>query len=821
MKTRLFLIGILIFVLNFGFGQTTYVWDATTLASTSGSSPNITSATFVNPQGNNNGTTTQITSFSVSSGYTGASGTSNFGAAAFTGLLSTTTSTYFSTTVTPATGYGIQLNSINFGSRSTITGPQLISVYSSIDNYSSVIGSVTVSNTGTWALSTITFSTGLIGLASTPVTLRLYGSGGTGSPAINTANWRIDDIKLSVTAVIPPTITSLSATAGCLGQSLNITGTNLTGATAAGVTIGGVAVSAITSNSGTSMVVVVGTACSGTVSVTTSNGTGVSTPSYTAGATATYNTALGGWVSGITPDATKEIVFLSDFTALSNLSGCSCTVTNGNVVIPAPFNLTLLNQLTVTNNASTSFTLDNDASLIQSNPSTTINSGDIIVKRNSNSLLRLDYTLWSSPVENQLLKAFSPSTVDSRFYTYNTTSTGGGSTNGAYSFVPNVLTTPFNFGQGYLIRTPNTFSDTTPAVYPGIFTGVPRNGDKSFTAVNGGTTFVFNSVGNPYPSPISAASFIAENTANIESTLYFWRRPNVIGGASGYVTYNGGTVANNDTSNGTAGPFTDIQTGQGFLVAAKSSAPASFPIVFKNTMRTTASGQFFKALTSERHTIWLNLTNNAGVFAQMAAGYRVNATNDVDDFDAANLNDGVATIGSYLNDKNYIIQAKAVPFSVSDVIPLSLKVPADGNYDITIDHVDGLFVGGNQAVYLHDLFANSYTNLNLGSYTFAATAGTFNNRFEITYTANALSNLANDFNENSLILYKNNNEIVINSGNISIVNVKIYDIQGRLLVDKNNSNTNEVRLNVNTANQIVLVKTTLLEGQVITKKIIN
>ena len=68
---------------------------------------------------------------------------------------------------------------------------------------------------------------------------------------------------------LPPTITSISPASGCPGASLTITGTNLTGATAANVKVGGTSVSSITSNTGTSMVVVIGTGTTGTVAVTT------------------------------------------------------------------------------------------------------------------------------------------------------------------------------------------------------------------------------------------------------------------------------------------------------------------------------------------------------------------------------------------------------------------------------------------------------------------------------------------------------------------------------------------------------------------------
>ncbi|WP_276966703.1 T9SS type A sorting domain-containing protein [Chryseobacterium sp.] len=185
------------------FAQTTYLWDGSSVNPISGINANISSVAFAATQGNNNGTTTLITTSSVSSGYTGASGSSNFGAAAFKEALSTATSTYFSITVTPVAGNKVTLNSLSFGSRGTSTGPGKITVYSSIDNYATAIGTANVNNNSTWALSNITFSgANLVGAESAPVTLRIYGSdsAGAGTPSLGTANWRIDDISLTVTS---------------------------------------------------------------------------------------------------------------------------------------------------------------------------------------------------------------------------------------------------------------------------------------------------------------------------------------------------------------------------------------------------------------------------------------------------------------------------------------------------------------------------------------------------------------------------------------------------------------------------------------------
>jgi hypothetical protein len=175
-------------------------------------------------QGNNNGTTTLITSGSPSSGYPGASGTNNAGAAARTGVLNTgaSGSAYFEFTLTPAANNIVTLKGLTFGSRSTGTAPQAFSILSSADNFSSVISTGTLLSNSTWALSSPAFSVTSSGVA-TPITFRIYGHNGVGSPGAGTANWRVDDIllDLDVQSCSQPTI-NVNSGAICTGNTFTI-----------------------------------------------------------------------------------------------------------------------------------------------------------------------------------------------------------------------------------------------------------------------------------------------------------------------------------------------------------------------------------------------------------------------------------------------------------------------------------------------------------------------------------------------------------------------------------------------------------------------
>jgi hypothetical protein len=208
MKRIFTLLSMTLIVVNFTFGQITWNFTGPSAAPSSGIPANMTVSNVT--QGNNNGITTMLSTTSAST-YTGASGTVNASAAAFATALSTSTSTYFEVTFTPDPGYQVNISNIQLGNRSTATGPQLLSIRSSVDAYATDAGTVAAANNSTWVLlSPATFST-ITGAPGTAVTIRIYGSNGTGTPAVNTANWRIDDLVFTLLSILPVKLQSFTA----------------------------------------------------------------------------------------------------------------------------------------------------------------------------------------------------------------------------------------------------------------------------------------------------------------------------------------------------------------------------------------------------------------------------------------------------------------------------------------------------------------------------------------------------------------------------------------------------------------------------------
>ena len=471
------------------------------------------------------------------------------------------------------------------------------------------------------------------------------------------------------------------------------------------------------------------------------------------------------WSNG-TPTATIDAIIDGPYSTTPNgvFTANTMTINSGkSLTIKSGENITIAGA--ITNNGS--LTVENNANLLQTTTAT--NTGSIIVNKNSASIQLFDYTLWSSPVAGQNLKTFSPNTLDSRFYSYD-------SSQNLYSAV-NPLTTAFATATGYLIRAPNSWTASTPTTFNGAFTGVPNNGTITLSGL---TANSFYAVGNPYPSTISAALFLSGNTTG--GTLYFWRKTN---GASGSA-YATKTSAGATTSGGLT-PTNEIGVGQGFIVKTGNDATPS--LTFTNAMRTSSSSAVFLRKTEERNRFWLNLTNTNGLFSQMLVGYMPEATSGYDNaIDGRYINDAPTALTSLINGEEYTIQGRALPFNTNDVVPLNFKTDIAGNYTIAIDHVDGFFSTG-QPIYLKDNLLNTVTNLSSGSYSFVSAIGTFNSRFEVVYQS-VLEVNTSEFSPNSVIAYSENGEININTGKTLIDQIRVYDLQGRLLAEKKTNKCN-------------------------------
>jgi len=559
-----------------------------------------------------------------------------------------------------------------------------------------------------------------------------------------------------------------------------------------------------------------------------------------------WNTG-GNWSCGTVPTLAQNVVIPALPTNQPTVSGPvtalakSLTIDAGaslNVVTGASIHV--VNQVTVAVNGTV--TIQNNAALVQDN--NTNNSGIVTVKKNSNPLYRLDYTMWSSPVAGQKLNLFSPFTVPTRFYKYD------GPTD-QYATIAN-LDTNFEVATGYLIRMPNSINGTATGtyynqqstyVYPGSFTGTPFNGTITKTLNTVGERYT--ATGNPYASPINVEQFLMSNSAVLEDNtgLYFWRKRNDFT-VSSYATLTlAGFVPNEAKPDGTTTPTPGytfggqsqagfygmdnvsnwiVSQGQGFIVRAKAGASA--PLTFTNAMRriSPASGSqpFFKgaAQNSKTSRLYLNLSG-ANSFSQTAIAYIDGQTVGLDyGYDGVRLseNNGIA-LYSTVDQSELVIQSRPL-FNAADVVPLGYLAPQADQYSIALDHTDGVFAE-DQEIYIKDNLLAVTHNIKDGSYSFTSEAGTFKNRFEVVYAKQGALDTDNPvLNGNSVILYQQGNVININSGNAEMTSVTIFDVRGTKIYSQANINTTEVAIaNLVAQQQVLIVEINTVQGKVIKK----
>ncbi|WP_445454032.1 T9SS sorting signal type C domain-containing protein [Flavobacterium sp. 25HG05S-40] len=760
-------------------------------------------------------------------GISGATGNDRYTNTNWTLSTSIDNDDYIELSLTPGTGYSINFENLIFTNQRSGSGPTKFAVRSSLNSFSTDLGVYT--NTGNNIPSTETLSLSGVDFddVSSPITFRIYGysatnAGGTGS---------INDFIFNgnVVCTQPTAYAVTGGGAYCSGGSGVVVGLansqlNITYQ----LKIGGVDTGSPVAGTGSAISFGPQTAV-GTYTVEATNANAPCNYSTTMSGSAviasvTTTTTDGGitWDNGTPSSATTAVFDGSTGTIGADFSACALSLVNNAVVsVTSGFNVTLTGAVSV--QSGSSFTLNNNANLFQGG-TTNNNTGNIIVKRNSATLKRLDYTLWSSPVTGQGLYAFSPFTFANRFYVYNpstdlyagaglaVTGTNPDGVNGTDS--NNV---PFAVGTSYLIRMPWNHP-TAPTSWTGIFTGIPNNGTVTLSSLNNGSYYA---IGNPYPSTIDADTFIGDNNIGDNPLtpgdgLYFWRKTNN-NAAPSYATYTtaGGVASGGDTLN--IIPNGTIQVGQGFIVKATSTS-----IEFNNLQRIPNNdNQFLRTTTIERNRIWLNLSDATTSVNQMMVAYMTGATQGIDAaIDGRYFNDNPTALNSFLNNEEFAIQGRSLPFDASDVVPLAFKAATAGNYSIAIDHVDGLFADGAQDIYLKDNLAGTVHDLNSGAYSFASTEGSFNNRFEIVFQSQlGIENPG--FTANNVIIYSQNNNFVINSGETIMKDVKVFDIRGRLLQEKSGVNSNQTTISGGLSNQVLLVQITSDNGVTVTKKVIR
>ena len=535
------------------------------------------------------------------------------------------------------------------------------------------------------------------------------------------------------------------------------------------------------------------------------------------------------WSAGA-PDASTNAVLTGPYSGIADLVACSLTINNNAAVTLASGVTATLNGAILVNSGS--FTLEDSASLVQTDDEAVNVGANFTMKRNAQPMYRYDFTYWSSPVEGQTLYNLSPATLADKYLGWNA-STEAWVTylNGNHTMVS---------GAGYIVRAPQTYSTNpnTTTTFAATFTGKPHNGVINIPIIGGEAS---NLLGNPYPSAIDADAFLTNpgNSAALDGTLYFWTHNSApVNSGSGsyayspddYAVYNlaggTGTAAPSETSpNADNTPSGMIASGQAFFAVGTSYGIATFD----DSMRTAGNNsQFFRSPNNanatssfERHRIWCSARGANATFKQVLIAYATGGTEEYDrGLDGEFFSDsGGLSLYSLGASKKLSIQSLGLPFDTNSAVLLGFKATDAGSYTIALDKFDGLFQ--NQDVFLHDKTMEIYHDLKASEYSFVTNAGTFDDRFEIVYRDAGALGVGEFELGNSIIVFKDLQQVKVVSSRIPIKAVEVSDMQGRIIYKRKGLDSTSIVLDgLYSERQVLIVNITTEDDRIVSKKII-
>ncbi|WP_405564275.1 T9SS type A sorting domain-containing protein [Polaribacter sp. Asnod6-C07] len=437
--------------------------------------------------------------------------------------------------------------------------------------------------------------------------------------------------------------------------------------------------------------------------------------------------------------------------------------------------------------------------------STLATSGSLIVKGTStgkityNRYASNNWHLTSAPMLNDLydndwvaensIQSSSVNTNSRAIGTYNNDS-------GYWEYMQVNDSENFTAGKGFSIKR------TTAGNY--IFLGDVATETVNVT-IDKGTATSYNLLGNPFPSYLAinetadfSNNFLNENeTVLEEKTIYVWN-------GSDYETKNQASSAVN------------LAPGQAFFVISNSDGGSAN---FTENLQQHQSENFLKQQSRPEIRLFCK---NGTQEKYTDIFYIASATTNFDNgYDSSLYVDSSSNFEVYTqlitgdNDKKLAIQSIPTDFSIS--IPVGII--ADKNSDLEIS-VNTKNIPADLNVYLEDKQLDTFTLLNDENSTYQLTTTESLNgsgRFFLHTSSEVLSVLNPVFNK--IGLYVLDDEIKIQNLNSEPSLIKIYDINGKLILLKK-LNKNQDKVAVNDFSKGIYVVVVEQDNSTFTKKII-
>lgn len=348
----------------------------------------------------------------------------------------------------------------------------------------------------------------------------------------------------------------------------------------------------------------------------------------------------------------------------------------------------------------------------------------------------------------------------------------------------------FDIGRGYFIAGHATNSHEFTVASGGVL----NNGDITVNIFGSSTTATdgsndWNLISNPYPSSISVAGFLTENsgTGKIDNAVYLYNPGNGLSTATSYDTYN-----KTHTSN-------YIASGQGFYVNGNTSIDGlASTVEFNNSMRHYTNNDFRSVLSY--FGVYLDVVDADGENDPTRIYFDSESEDGYDKkFDALKLPNGDFNFCSMVNDQKLVFNGYSELTNDSRIVPLYFQTNQTSVYTINLDSLVGSFT--NMDVLLEDRYMRTFHNVKQSGYAFNSDPKEWANRFYlhiipkknsigtgqigVTDTTTIVTSIDAVTNENLKVFYSNDEVIVsMVSGNQNITEVQFISINGQVVLEK-------------------------------------
>ncbi len=332
------------------------------------------------------------------------------------------------------------------------------------------------------------------------------------------------------------------------------------------------------------------------------------------------------------------------------------------------------------------------------------------------------------------------------------------------------------------------------------FSGTLNTGNKSITCTKTGGQSGWNLVGNPYPSAVDW-NLVTQDAYpdGLDNTLYVVDGDNV----------NSYKPATPPVGN----PSSIIPAMQGFFVKCLTN---NTDLTFKNNYRVSNQATFLKSDFDMHNVLAFVAENGDGLKDYMNVYFRDNATNGFDyDWDITkffNWNESAPQVyviedGAYFTNNAYNSQNK--PESVQ----IGFYSGTDGVYKIGLKGTEE--IDADIALYLYDTKENIHVDLReIDQYEFNYSVNDDPARFKLQMNTTGIE----DQDYFPFNVWLNGNQLMVNTGDVMVENIRLYDLSGKLLKEVANSQS-QTTIKLPEVKSVYIIQMVTMEG-VYSKKIV-